>query len=332
MEICSSRLIASSTSIFLLSCLISCTSSPQIGTAASSVLLEEQTITPIYMPGIPYVEAEDLTPTQLNLAEDRGNVQIHQEYEFSDGTTYDYLSVGDYVVESGDILVSTVTALEEELEEQDQMIEAGDYTLTAQGGLFYNTRGWPRGIIYIDERSYSAFTSTQVTSIRNAMQHITDKTNVGFLPRTTGNRIYFRDYGGCASELGMVGNDLQNIFLQNDCFSSVNPADNFGTIVHELSHAAAFIHEHQRGDRNDYVDIVETNLTEKGRKNILNLARTSYRTGYDFPSVMHYARRVTGDFVINPNINTINTPGYTGAVAQQRLTPRDIQTYNYLYP
>lgn len=160
MEICSSSFIASSTGVFLLTCLVGCATSPQIGTAASPVLLEEQTITPIYMPGIPYVEAEDLTPTQLDLAEDRGNVQIYQEYEFSDGTTYDYLTVGDYVVESGDILVSTVADLEEELEEQDQMIEADDHTLTAQGGLFYNTRGWPGGIIYIDERSYSAFTST----------------------------------------------------------------------------------------------------------------------------------------------------------------------------
>lgn len=130
----------------------------------------------------------------------------------------------------------------------------------------------------------------------------------------------------------MVGSTSQDIFLEDDCFADVNPADNFGTIVHELSHAAALIHEHQRGDRNDYVDIVDTNLTEKGRRNILILAQTSYRTGYDFPSVMHYPRRVTGDFVINENINTINTPGYTGAVAQQRLTPRDIQTYNHLYP
>lgn len=50
------------------------------------------------------------------------------------------------------MLVSTVADLEEELEE-DQEIQAGNRTLTAQGGLFYNARGWPNGIIYVDERS-----------------------------------------------------------------------------------------------------------------------------------------------------------------------------------
>lgn len=166
------------------------------------------------------------------------------------------------------------------------------------------------------------------------MQHITDKTNVGFLPRITGNRLYFQDAAsvGCSSFLGMVGTGSQSLNLADRCFASVNPTDNFGAIVHELSHAAALIHEHQRGDRNQYVDIVESNLTERGKQNILNLARTSYRTGYDYPSVMHYPKRITDtSFVINPNIDTIKTPGYDGLVALQRLTPRDIQTYNYLY-
>ncbi len=233
------------------------------------------------------------------------------------------------------MLVSTVADLEEELEEEDQEIQAGNRTLTAQGGLFYNTRGWPNGVIYFQPESLSVFSSVERTSIQNAMQHITDKTNVGFLPRTTGNRLYFQNVtgNGCSSELGMVGTAAQSLQLEDGCFANVNPQDNFGTIVHELSHAAALIHEHQRGDRNDYVDINESNLTPKGKENILPLARTSYRTGYDYPSVMHYPKRITDrGFVLNPNIDTIRTPSYTGLVALQRLTPRDIQTYNHPYP
>lgn len=114
-----------------LALLAACTSSPELSTAASSEILLEQTITPVYKPGIPFVKEEDLTPSELEQAEDRGNVQILQEYEFSDGTTYEYLTVGDYVVEGGDMLVSTVADLEEELEEEDQEIQAGNRTLTA---------------------------------------------------------------------------------------------------------------------------------------------------------------------------------------------------------
>lgn len=60
-----------------------------------------------------------------------------------------------------------------------------------------------------------------------------------------------------------------------------------GSILHELGHLIGFYHEHQRPDRDDYLEIVEENVQPRY---LPQFVKGTYKTygDYDFDSIMHY--------------------------------------------
>ena len=58
-------------------------------------------------------------------------------------------------------------------------------------------------------------------------------------------------------------------------------------IVHELMHALGAKHEHQRPDRDDYIEIIEENI-EQGQAGQFTKFEGHWIGPYDFDSVMHY--------------------------------------------
>lgn len=56
----------------------------------------------------------------------------------------------------------------------------------------------------------------------------------------------------CYADFGRVSGP-QNVSLDDDCLS-------YGTVIHELMHAIGFIHEHQRNDRDYFVNILWQNI------------------------------------------------------------------------
>lgn len=94
--------------------------------------------------------------------------------------------------------------------------------------------------------------------------------------------------GGCYSNIGF-NNRVQQLNLQNNdldvgCFR-------IGTIVHEFLHALGFYHQQSTWNRDDYVRIVEENITEGMEFNFEkydNNTVTDYGQEYDYGSVMHY--------------------------------------------
>lgn len=58
------------------------------------------------------------------------------------------------------------------------------------------------------------------------------------------------------------------------------------SILHEMGHSAGLFHEHQRPDRDDYVDVTsdEDNFRKKDPDDVILL------TPYDYFSIMHYSR------------------------------------------
>lgn len=98
--------------------------------------------------------------------------------------------------------------------------------------------------------------------------------------------------------------------------------------MHELGHVLGFYHEHQRPDRDEFIEIHYDNIptelrTEFKKKNALSLG-----SQYDYGSIMHYKLTVfskNGEKTMTPKLN------YTGEIGQRkRLSRQDkIQANNY---
>lgn len=70
-----------------------------------------------------------------------------------------------------------------------------------------------------------------------------------------------------------------------------------GIIAHEFGHALGFHHEQTRPDRDQYVQILEQNITPKNRFNFDKYnwkMINAYDVPYDYESVMHYGAYVSG--------------------------------------
>lgn len=104
--------------------------------------------------------------------------------------------------------------------------------------------------------------------------------DIVFVPRTSqSNYIIFKDDTGNSSYVGMIGGG-QTIRMYNWSFRYI--------LCHEIGHAIGLKHEHQRPDRNTYVQINTANITSSAIGNFnISSSATTYGA-YDFDSIMHY--------------------------------------------
>ncbi|GJM17991.1 MAG: hypothetical protein DHS20C14_02040 [Phycisphaeraceae bacterium] len=67
-----------------------------------------------------------------------------------------------------------------------------------------------------------------------------------------------------------------------------NPAASQGVIIHEIMHAIGFYHEHQRNDRDDFIEILEQNVAPGQLGQFAKSAPGNEFGDFDFESIMHY--------------------------------------------
>jgi len=171
--------------------------------------------------------------------------------------------------------------------------EGDRWPTTARSPRPKSSESWINAIAPVVEKAVEYYQDTNIHFRRFTEEQI--KAN----PKLSRQFIEITDYydmgsGGCSS---LVGPDPFNDHIQIDVencreFSNgPNPSPySAGLIAHELMHALGFLHEHQRPDRDQWIDVdkravrIFTNDFEKRKDDIV-------LSEYDLASLTHYGER-----------------------------------------
>uniref|UniRef100_A0A4W3GIX8 Metalloendopeptidase n=1 Tax=Callorhinchus milii TaxID=7868 RepID=A0A4W3GIX8_CALMI len=184
---------------------------------------------------------------------------------------------------------------------------------------------WPRsrdGNVYIPYAFTSNFEQYQQEEIFSAIAEFSVLTCIRFKYRTfEAGYIAISSQRGCWSYIGPSGGIQQKLSLEKpDCIQ-------IAVIQHELLHAIGFYHEHNRSDRDQYVDIIMENVQPD---NFVKVITNNLNTKYDYSSVMHYGKYL---FSKSPKLPTIiPKPNPNTKIGQlDGFSETDILKVNRLY-
>nr|CAI5862024.1 unnamed protein product [Callosobruchus analis] len=193
-------------------------------------------------------------------------------------------------------------------------------------GLQYR---WPKGEIpFVITGNY---TEKQTQTLKKAMELYHKYTCLTFREKLSNDHDYLAiksNAAGCWSSIGRQGGTQDLNLAAPDCVVKV------GTAIHELMHAAGFVHELTRYDRDKYVEINWDNVREEHKHNFEKQREgeiDEFGVSYDYNSVMHYSK-----FAFTENINVPSITPKVPSKAKnmgQRLgfSIKDITEVNTMY-
>ncbi|KRZ77139.1 Zinc metalloproteinase nas-8 [Trichinella papuae] len=183
---------------------------------------------------------------------------------------------------------------------------------------------WRDGVVpYVLSRDYSA---SERAIIARAMQAYHEKTCIKFVARThEPDYLYIKKEDGCFSDVGRTGG-RQTVSLDDGCIY-------YRTIIHELMHAIGFWHEHERPDRDDFVDVIWYNIRAGAHSQFQKVSPSESNTfgeRYDYRSIMHYDSK---SFSKNGRDTMVaREPGMTSVMGKSDdFSPSDLRRLNALY-
>ncbi|XP_067113967.1 bone morphogenetic protein 1-like isoform X1 [Osmerus mordax] len=200
---------------------------------------------------------------------------------------------------------------------------------TKRAATSRSERVWPDGVIpYVISGNFSG---SQRAIFRQAMRHWEKHTCVTFIDRTNEESYIVFTYRpcGCCSYVGRRGGGPQAISIGKNC-------DKFGIVVHELGHVIGFWHEHTRPDRDEHVSIIRDNIQPGQEYNFLKMEPGEVHSlgeGYDFDSIMHYARNTfSRGIFLDTILPRYDVNGFRPPIGQRtRLSKGDIAQARKLY-
>ncbi|KAG7167584.1 Zinc metalloproteinase nas-7-like [Homarus americanus] len=191
-------------------------------------------------------------------------------------------------------------------------------------------RLWPGGVVPYQFSPEFTLLPLERYLIRHVMADISASSCATFRERTSEPdfiKIIF-DQQRCYSHIGRMGG-VQPVSLGIFC---VNWWD-LSTVYHELFHTLGFYHEHNRPDRDSFIEIKWNNIAEGRIQNFIKRTQSSSELTdmpYDLTSVMHYSPYAFGKWsFLTPTIKS-RRRGY-GFHRPRKPSKIDYRKLNRLY-
>lgn len=186
-----------------------------------------------------------------------------------------YQAVDGLAVMEGDIVLGPTHALNQRY--RAPSVQQGVRSAVAMIDRSYL---WPDGVIPYEIDSSAL---AQRANISWAIEHLAT-TPIKLRPRTSADKdyvVFSNQSSGCWSELGRVGGK-QTIQIDSGCGR--------GSVAHEILHAAGFMHEQTRNDRDQHVTIVWDEIDPGKEHNFEQRPDLLQDIGeYDYGSILHYS-------------------------------------------
>lgn len=187
-----------------------------------------------------------------------------------------------------------------------RLLRIDDMLLSLSGESGFSGRPWTGGVVYYDYAS--DVTAENRGRFEDAARQWEDSVEalagwqvLRFVRRTNQTnfiRVANSDRSNSYAEVGMRGGE-QDLKILGWTSRS--------TILHEIGHALGAAHEHQRSDRDLYVQILTENIEPGHEEDLADIRQTLSYGEYDFLSVMHYGSRAYG---MGTSRTIVPRPGY----------------------
>ncbi|KAI8487064.1 Meprin A subunit beta-like, partial [Branchiostoma belcheri] len=231
--------------------------------------------------------------------------------------------------DSGALMESDIKLTPEQQLILDARIQEAETGKSGRKGTSNIAARWSGNVPYTLN---SALSSQAREGISAAIQHWEDNTCLRFqqLSGTIPSDLRYIEFfpeNGCWSYIGKLSNSgPQRISIGQGC-------EGMGTVAHEIGHAMGFFHEQSRPDRDDYVEILLSNIQSGREGNFEKYGHdeiVSHDVPYDLTSIMHYGGKY---FSANGEL-TIRTrdPEKQSLIGRRdRLSFYDIKLANSMY-